>query len=152
MQTHLAAKCFNRTLMYQHIFLKGGGLSQKSMREIKNLQSFVTRSFRMEENCVTGQRGEVGVSPRVIKIGKYCATRSRLRKKSIICTKVYQNHGDERAPKKQAFRGCPLFIIRHSWETRRGLEPKCVPQWFLGSLMGTRRSAIGQFFFPLVPK
>ena len=33
-----------------------------------------------------------------------------------------------------------------SLETRRGLEPKCVPQLFLGSLLGTRRSAIGQFF------
>ena len=29
---------------------------------------------------------------------------------------------------------------------RRELEPKRVPQWFLGSLPGTRRSAIGQFF------
>ena len=29
---------------------------------------------------------------------------------------------------------------------RRELEPKRVPQWFLGSLLGTRRSAIGQFF------
>ena len=31
-------------------------------------------------------------------------------------------------------------------ELRRTLEPKCVPQWFLGSLLGTWRSAIGQFF------
>ena len=60
MQTHLAAQRFNRTLMYQHIFLKGGGLSQKSLREIKNLQSFVTRSFGMEENCVTGQKRRGG--------------------------------------------------------------------------------------------
>ena len=29
---------------------------------------------------------------------------------------------------------------------RRELEPKCVPQLLLGSLLGTRRSAIGQFF------
>lgn len=28
-----------------------------------------------------------------------------------------------------------------------GLEPKCFPQLFVGSLFGTRRSAIGQFFF-----
>ena len=34
-------------------------------------------------------------------------------------------------------------------EKRRELEPKCVPQLFLGSLLGTRRLAIGQFFpFP----
>ena len=33
-------------------------------------------------------------------------------------------------------------------ETRRGLELKCVPQLFLGSLLGTLRSSIGQFFFP----
>ena len=31
-------------------------------------------------------------------------------------------------------------------EMRRELEPKRVPQVFLGSLLGTRRSAIGQFF------
>ena len=31
-------------------------------------------------------------------------------------------------------------------ETRRELESKYVPQLFLGSLRGTRRSAIGQFF------
>ena len=31
-------------------------------------------------------------------------------------------------------------------EMRRELEPKRVPQWFLGSLLGTRWSAIGQFF------
>ena len=31
-------------------------------------------------------------------------------------------------------------------ETRRQLEPKCVPQLSLGSLRRTRRSAIGQFF------
>ena len=31
------------------------------------------------------------------------------------------------------------------------LEPKCVPQLFLGSLLGTRQSANGQFFcLPLV--
>ena len=30
-------------------------------------------------------------------------------------------------------------------ETRRELELKCVPPFFLGSLVGTRRSAIGQF-------
>ena len=31
-------------------------------------------------------------------------------------------------------------------ETRRKIEPKCVPQVFLGTLLGTRLSAIGQFF------
>ena len=31
-------------------------------------------------------------------------------------------------------------------EMRRELEPKCVPQLLLGSLLGTRRSVIGQFF------
>ena len=35
-------------------------------------------------------------------------------------------------------------------ETRRELELKYVPQLFLGSILGTRRSAIGQFF--LCPK
>ena len=29
---------------------------------------------------------------------------------------------------------------------RKELEPKCVPQWFLGLLLGTRQSAISQFF------
>ena len=32
-------------------------------------------------------------------------------------------------------------------ETRGELEPKRVPQLFLGSLLRTRRSAIGQIFF-----
>ena len=29
-------------------------------------------------------------------------------------------------------------------KTRGELEPKCVLQWFLGSYLGTRRSAVGQ--------
>ena len=33
-----------------------------------------------------------------------------------------------------------------SSETRRELEQKCVPQLFLGSLLGTRQSAIGKIF------
>jgi len=33
-----------------------------------------------------------------------------------------------------------------SSETRRELEQKCVPQFFLGLLLGTRQSAIGQCF------
>jgi len=35
-------------------------------------------------------------------------------------------------------------------ETRKELEPKYVPQLLLGSLLGARRSAIGQLFFPYV--
>ena len=35
-------------------------------------------------------------------------------------------------------------------ETRRLLEPKCVPQLILGSLLGTFSTAIGQFFPSLV--
>ena len=31
-------------------------------------------------------------------------------------------------------------------ETRSELEPKCFPQWFVGSLLGTDRSVIDQFF------
>ena len=31
-----------------------------------------------------------------------------------------------------------------TWKTRRELEPKCVPQKLLGSLLGMRRSAIGR--------
>ena len=31
-------------------------------------------------------------------------------------------------------------------ETRRGLEPKCIPQWFLRLLLGPGQSAIGHFF------
>ena len=35
-------------------------------------------------------------------------------------------------------------------ETRGEMEPRCAPQLFLGSLLATRRSAIGQFLlFPL---
>ena len=34
-------------------------------------------------------------------------------------------------------------------ETRGELEPKYVPQLLLGSLLGTRQSAIGQCFSPL---
>ena len=34
--------------------------------------------------------------------------------------------------------------------SRRELEPKCVPQLFLGRLLEMCRSAIGQFFF-LIP-
>ena len=33
-------------------------------------------------------------------------------------------------------------------ERRRELEPKCVSQLFLGSLLETRQSAIGHFFPP----
>ena len=33
-------------------------------------------------------------------------------------------------------------------ELRRELEPKCVLQLFLGTLLGMCRSAIGQLFFP----
>ena len=35
-----------------------------------------------------------------------------------------------------------------SLDTRRQLEPKCAPQLFLESLLGTRRSAIGRIFSP----
>ena len=34
--------------------------------------------------------------------------------------------------------------------TRRELEPRCVPQWFLGSLLGKRRSPIGPEIFAKV--
>ena len=37
------------------------------------------------------------------------------------------------------------FAIRH-FRSEKEMEPKCVPQLFRGSLLGTRRSAIGQFF------
>ena len=33
-----------------------------------------------------------------------------------------------------------------SVQTKREQNPKCILQLFLGSLLGTRRSAIGQFF------
>ena len=33
-------------------------------------------------------------------------------------------------------------------DTKRKVEPKCVAQWFLGSLQGTPKSAIGQCCFP----
>ena len=40
---------------------------------------------------------------------------------------------------------CPFITL----ETTREREPKCIPQLFLGLLLGTRQSAIGQFFpFP----
>ena len=35
-------------------------------------------------------------------------------------------------------------------ETRKELEPKCVPQLLVGSLLGTDRSTIGQFFPPVL--
>ena len=39
------------------------------------------------------------------------------------------------------------FASEHSnLEATRELERKFVPQWFLGSLLVTRRAAIGQFF------
>ena len=31
-------------------------------------------------------------------------------------------------------------------QAKKKLEPKCVPQFILGSLLGTRQSAVGQFF------
>ena len=34
-------------------------------------------------------------------------------------------------------------------ETRKELEPKCVPQLFVGSLLGTDRSTMGQLFPPV---
>ena len=49
------------------------------------------------------------------------------------------------------FKGSQYFLWRYNQfvilETRRELEPKCVPQLFLGWLLGTRRTAIGHFFF-----
>ena len=49
----------------------------------------------------------------------------------------------------RSFPGDRLIGVNNSFatlETRRELEPNCVPQLFLGWLLGTRRSAIGQFF------
>ena len=45
------------------------------------------------------------------------------------------------------------YLWNDSWilicniRSEKELEPKCLPQLFLGSLLVTRRSAIGQFFF-----
>ena len=50
-------------------------------------------------------------------------------------------------------RSCELIQGKLSFghlETRGGLEPKCVAQLIMGSLLGTRRSAIGQYFPALV--
>ena len=38
---------------------------------------------------------------------------------------------------------CPFPTLE---TTKKKLEPKCVPQLFLESLLGTSQSAIGQFF------
>ena len=49
----------------------------------------------------------------------------------------------------RSFRGDRLIGVNNSFataETRRELEPNCVPQLFLGLLLGTHQSAIGQFF------
>ena len=46
--------------------------------------------------------------------------------------------------------GKPKYDKFATLETKRGLEPKCIPQWFLGLLLGPGQSAIGHFFF-LVP-
>ena len=49
----------------------------------------------------------------------------------------------------RSFPGDRLIGVNNSFatvETRRELEPNCVPQLFLGWLLGTRRSAIGHFF------
>ena len=43
------------------------------------------------------------------------------------------------------FRLCRKVISFATLDTRRELEPKCVLQLFLGSLLGARRSGIGQF-------
>ena len=50
----------------------------------------------------------------------------------------------------RSFPGDRLIGVNNSFatvETRRELEPNCVPQLFLGWLLETRRSAIGRFFF-----
>ena len=50
----------------------------------------------------------------------------------------------------RSFPGGRLIGVNNSFatvETRRELEPNCIPQLFLGWLLGTRRSAIGHFFF-----
>ena len=39
----------------------------------------------------------------------------------------------------------PFTSLKTWWE----LEPTSVPQLFLGSILGTRQSAIGQFFSPV---
>ena len=41
-------------------------------------------------------------------------------------------------------------LVRTGHKTRKELEPTCVPQFFLGWLLGTRWFAIGQLF-PLSP-
>ena len=48
----------------------------------------------------------------------------------------------------RSFPGDRLIGVNNSFatvETRRELEPNCVPQLFLGSLLGKRRSAIDRF-------
>ena len=50
----------------------------------------------------------------------------------------------------RSFPGDRLIGVNNSFatvETRRELEPNCIPQLFLGWLLGTRWSAIGHFFF-----
>ena len=42
-------------------------------------------------------------------------------------------------------------VDRGQLETRRGLEPKCIPQFFVGSFLGAHWSAIGRFFPLLIP-
>ena len=60
---------------------------------------------------------------------------------AAFCTLVVQCRGSSlfKAPSE----------VGHRW---RELEPKCVPQWFLGWLLETHQSAIGQFFFPVLTK
>ena len=70
------------------------------------------------------------------------------RQKTLEVSKVFEvwkfekrlravTHDSEKNPAR-----FPFAIL----ETIRELEPKCFPQLFLGSWLGTRRSAIGQIF------
>ena len=81
-------------------------MSQKSMREIKGLQGFVTRSFLMEGGMCDGRKpGQMGGLPACHKKLENTVQR----KNSMISTKFIKMCV-ERARKSQAFGGCSLFL------------------------------------------
>ena len=101
-----------------------------SILVFKHLELFKINQF----NKLTGYRKSI-ITQRGHRIGDY-AFRNR------------DEISNSRARFSQQTRGCSIQSQFASLETRNSkeLEPKYVPQVFLGSQLGTRRSAICKFF------
>ena len=75
---------------------------------------------------------------------------------SSLSQKLWVKYSQEKSTKEKENNLIIIYFITYrkisdqfaTLETRRELEPKFIPQLFLGWLLGTRRSAIGWFLCP----